>query len=131
MQYLSLSVAVAAAWPAFRGLTYGADNLAALFIITAYVAFAVNNAGAGSVLMMEAFPRYRRAAALSVIYSFGVVLFGGFSPFMVAWLIHVTGNAMTPAWYLMAANAISLLALYLFREDARCSEPALAETTGR
>ena len=131
MQYLSLSVAVAAAWPAFRGLTYGADNLAALFIITAYVAFAVNNAGAGSVLMMEAFPRYRRAAALSVIYSFGVVLFGGFSPFMVAWLIHVTGNAMTPAWYLMAANAISLLALYLFREDARCSEPALAETAGR
>ncbi len=131
MQYLSLSVAVAAAWPAFRGLTYGADNLAALFIITAYVAFAVNNAGAGSVLMMEAFPRHRRAAALSVIYSFGVVLFGGFSPFMVASLIHVTGNAMTPAWYLMAANAISLLALYLFREDARCSEPALAETAGR
>jgi MFS transporter, MHS family, proline/betaine transporter len=131
MQYLSLSVAVAAAWPAFRALTYGADNLAALFIITAYVAFAVNNAGAGSVLMMEAFPRHRRAAALSVIYSFGVVLFGGFSPFMVAWLIHVTGNAMTPAWYLMAANGISVLALYLFREDARCSGPALAEPAGR
>ncbi|MGA7782169.1 MAG: MFS transporter [Paraburkholderia sp.] len=131
IQYLSLAVAVAGAWPAFWGLTRGVDNLAALVIITAYVAFAVNNAGAGSVLMMEAFPRHRRAAALSVIYSFGVVAFGGFSPFIVTWLIHVTGNAMMPAWYLMVANGMSLVALYLFPENTRGTEPALAEPAGR
>lgn len=117
IQYLSLVIAIAGAAPAFWCLTR-VGNITALFIICAYVAFAVNNAGAGSVLMMEAFPRYRRAAALSVIYSFGVVLFGGFSPFIVSWLIHATGSAMMPAWYLMAANGMSLVALYLFPERA-------------
>ena len=131
IQYLSLAVAVAAAWPAFWGLTRGVSSVAALVIITAYVAFAVNNAGAGSVLMMEAFPRYRRAAALSVIYSVGVVVFGGFSPFIVTWLIHATGSAMTPAWYLMAANGMSLCALYLFPESAPDREPALAGPAAR
>jgi MFS transporter, MHS family, proline/betaine transporter len=116
IQYLSLAVAIAGAWPAFGCLTRGASDVAALFVITFYVAFAVNNAGAGSVLMMEAFPRHHRAAGLSVIYSFGVVLFGGFSPFIVSWLIHVTGNVMMPAWYLIAANALSLGALYFFPE---------------
>jgi MHS family proline/betaine transporter-like MFS transporter len=123
IQYLSLAVAIGGAWPAFWWLTRGVGSVAALFIITAYVAFAVNNAGAGSVLIMEAFPRHRRAAGLSAIYSFGVVLFGGFSPFIVTWLIHVTGSAMMPAWYLIAANGISLGALYLFPERA-------PETTG-
>lgn len=131
IQYLSLAAAVAGAWPAFWGLTRGVNSVAALVIITAYVAFAVNNAGAGSVLMMEAFPRYRRAAALSVIYSVGVVVFGGFSPFIVTWLIHTTGSAMMPAWYLMAANGMSLCALYLFPESAPGREPALAEPAAR
>jgi len=126
LQYVSLAVSVAGAWPAFWCLTRGVDDLAALVIITAYVAFAVNNAGASSVLIMEAFPRHRRAAGLAVIYSFGVVLFGGFAPFIVTWLIHLTGSPMMPAWYLMAANGISLFALYLFPEQLPGAEPAIA-----
>ncbi|RFU45020.1 MFS transporter [Paraburkholderia sp. DHOC27] len=116
LQYAALAIAIGGAWPAFWWLTRGVSDLATLGIITVYVAFAVNNAGAGSVLMMEAFPQHRRAAALAVIYSLGVVLFGGFSPFIVSWLIHVSANAMMPAWYLMAANGLSLGALYLFPE---------------
>nr|WKF60410.1 Alpha-ketoglutarate permease [Paraburkholderia busanensis] len=114
LQYLSLAASLAATYPAFRALTHGAGDLAALVIIAAYVALAVNNAGANSVLMMEALPAHRRAAGLSVIYSFGVVLFGGFSPFIVTWLIDRTGEPMVPAWYLMGAIVLTLAGLMGF-----------------
>jgi MFS family permease len=118
LQYALLWASLLVAWLAFRALTHGAGDLAALVIITAYVALAVNNAGAGSVLMMEAFPAHRRAAGLSVIYSVGVVLFGGFSPFLVTWLIERTGDPMIPAWYLMGATVLTLIALKSFPEQA-------------
>jgi MFS family permease len=116
LQYASLLASLGVSWFAFRALTHGAGDLAALVIITAYVALSLNNAGAASVLMMEAFPAQRRAAGLSVIYSLGVVLFGGFSPLAVTWLIERTGDPMIPAWYLMGASVVTLIALKAFPE---------------
>jgi MFS transporter, MHS family, proline/betaine transporter len=46
------------------------------------------------------------------------VLFGGFSPFLVTWLINLTGDPMIPAWYLMGATALALAALKQFPESA-------------
>ncbi|MFP3566289.1 MFS transporter [Paraburkholderia sp. SIMBA_030] len=126
LQYLFFVASMAPAWPVFWLLTHGVSDLAALVIITAYVALAVNNDGAISVLMMEAFPPHRRAAGLSVIYGIGVVVFGGFSPFFVTWLINVTGNPMIPAWYLMAATGLTLVALNRFPEQAPVEVAAYA-----
>ena len=70
--------------------------------------------GAGAALMMEALPRHQRATGMSVMYSFGVTVFGGFAPLIVTWLISATGSNMAPAGYLIAASCISLTALALF-----------------
>jgi MHS family proline/betaine transporter-like MFS transporter len=121
LQYLTLVVSLAGAWPVFWALLDGIGDSAALVMITIYVACAVNNAGAASVLMMEAFPPSRRAAAMALIYSIGVVVFGGFSPLAVTWLIDRTGNPMVPAWYLMTAMAISLVGLKRFPEQRQRS----------
>jgi hypothetical protein len=51
-----------------------------------------------------------------VIYSVGVVVFGGFSPLIVTWLIDATGNPMVPAWYLIVAMTLSLAGLTRFPE---------------
>ena len=59
-------------------------------------------------------PREHRATGMSVMYSLGVTMFGGFSPLIVTWLIGATGSPMAPAWYLLAAGVISLLALVFF-----------------
>jgi MHS family proline/betaine transporter-like MFS transporter len=67
-------------------------------------------------MLMEAFPREQRVTGLSVIYSFGVTLFGGFSPLLVTWLIGLTGNPLTPALYLIATLILSLIALRMFPE---------------
>ncbi|SAL38568.1 major facilitator transporter [Caballeronia cordobensis] len=126
LQYASLAAALATVYPAFHALTQGAPDDLALVIILLYVALALNNAGAGSVLMLEAFPKHRRAASLAVIYTFGVVIFGGFSPLAVVWLIGATGDAMTPAWYLLAANCVTLLALSRFPERPASARRASA-----
>jgi MHS family proline/betaine transporter-like MFS transporter len=68
------------------------------------------------------------AAALSVMYSLGVVIFGGFSPLVVTWLIQVTGNVMMPAWYLMVAIGVTLFALTRFPEDTKARALSLQQS---
>lgn len=116
IQYLTLVICLVTTYPAFLGLRSGVGDVTALLIILAYVAVALSNAGASTVLMLEAFPQHYRAAALSIMYSFGVTIFGGFSPLIVTWLIAATGNPMMPAWYLIAAIVVTLFALQRFPE---------------
>jgi MFS transporter, MHS family, proline/betaine transporter len=118
IQYVALLACLALTYPAFLALRMGVGDVTALLIILAYVAVALSNAGASTVMMLEAFAPQHRAAALSIMYSFGVAIFGGFSPLIVTWLIAVTGNPMMPAWYLTAAIGITLFALQRFPEKA-------------
>jgi MFS transporter, MHS family, proline/betaine transporter len=73
--------------------------------------FVAAYAGAIPALMSELFPTRMRTTAMSVSYSFGVAIFGGFAPFINAWLIEVTGSKLAPSYYLMLAAVISLAAL--------------------
>lgn len=66
-------------------------------------------------LMSDLFPTRMRTTGLSISYSFGVAIFGGFAPFIIAWLIEVTGSKLAPSFYLMLAAAISLAALMAAR----------------
>jgi MHS family proline/betaine transporter-like MFS transporter len=120
IQYATFVASIVLVYPAFLALTHGVGEIASLLIIAGYAAVALSNAGASSVMMLEAFSHHHRATGMSIMYSFGVTIFGGFSPFIVTWLIGATGNPMAPAWYLLAALCISLFALTRFpdkRED--------------
>jgi MHS family proline/betaine transporter-like MFS transporter len=44
---------------------------------------------------------------------------GGLSPLAATWLIERTGNDYSPAFMIMAAAAVSFLALLRFRETYR------------
>ncbi|VTU32288.1 MFS transporter [Variovorax sp. PBL-E5] len=70
----------------------------------------------GITMLPEMFPKHVRASGMSLVYSVGVALFGGFSPFISAWLLNATGNKLAPAWYLLAMTLVSLLGL-LWLED--------------
>lgn len=118
IQFTTLLLSCALIYPAFLALTSNVGTMASVTIIVAYAAIALTNAGASTVMMLEAFPRRHRATGMSIIYSFGVTLFGGFSPFIVTWLIGITGNPVAPAWYLLAALGISLFALRRFPSTA-------------
>lgn len=64
-----------------------------------------------AALMSELFPAGIRTMGIGVSYSFCVAIFGGFAPFISAWLIEATGSNAAPSFYLMFAATISLAAL--------------------
>ncbi len=71
--------------------------------------------GGLAALMSELFPARMRTTGLSISYSFGVAIFGGFAPFINTWLISATGSKLAPSFYLMFAAVVSLGALTLAR----------------
>ena len=62
-------------------------------------------------LMSEIFPTRVRSTGLSLGYSLGVTLFGGFAPFIVTWLIHTTGDTLAPSYYVLTAAVVSGISL--------------------
>ncbi|MBJ2260659.1 MFS transporter [Pseudomonas sp. MF6787] len=113
--YWLCGLQVVLTYPAFVML--GQQNtLLCLVAVSLLILPMAISGGAGLALLMEAFSRDDRVTGLSIIYSFGVTLFGGFSPLIVTWLIALTGSPLVPAWYLCGAIALSGAALRFYPE---------------
>ena len=98
-------------YPLFAWLA-AAPTLENLLIFQAIIGvLAAGYMGALPALMAELFPTSMRTTGLSVAYSCGVAVFGGFAPAINAWLIEATGNSLAPSFYLMAAALVSIAAL--------------------
>lgn len=89
--------------------------LAVAFRMLLIVAIGINML-TSTMLIVEALPRSVRATGVSMIYSFGVTIFGGSAQVVVTWLLNATGNPMAPAWYLIGMLAASLAATCVFQE---------------
>ncbi len=72
-----------------------------------------------AALLAEMFPVDVRGAGMSLGYTLGVVVFGGFAQLAMEWLIDVTGSLAVPGLYLAATSAISLTALILIARRVR------------
>ncbi len=68
-------------------------------------------AGAIPALICELFPSRVRTTAVSTSYSVAVAIFGGLAPFIIAWLIGITGSNLMPSYYVMFAAVVSLVSL--------------------
>lgn len=68
--------------------------------------------------LAESLPKSIRSSGFGVIYSISMAAFGGTTQLVTTWLIHVTGNAMAPAWYLIGAVVVGQIALMLMPESA-------------
>ena len=66
-------------------------------------------------VLAEMFPVEVRVAGMSLSYTFGVIVFGGFAGLIVQWLIDITGDPLVPGYYLAASTAITLAALIAIR----------------
>jgi MHS family proline/betaine transporter-like MFS transporter len=66
-------------------------------------------------LFAELFPTRTRTTGLSIGYALAVAIFGGFAPFISAWLIATTGNRIAPSFYVMVASIISIGSLIVAR----------------
>lgn len=115
---VAMALYVLTIYPLFVWLV-AAPSLPRLFATE--IVFAVLMAaalGPASTALAELFPTQVRATGLSISYNLATTLFGGFSPFLVTWLIDVTGDRMMPAYFVTAAMVVGLIALWPMREGA-------------
>jgi metabolite-proton symporter len=71
--------------------------------------------GAMVVFLTEIMPIDVRTSGFSLAYSLATAVFGGFTPAISTYLIHLTGNRAVPGLWLSLAAAIGLVAALLSR----------------
>ena len=89
-----------------------------LMIQIAFGAILAMNDGTLPCFLAEIFPTRVRFSGFAFSFNVANAVFGGTAPFIATWLIHMTGNKMAPAWYLLAAAAVALVAMLASRETA-------------
>jgi len=76
--------------------------------------------------LAELFPTRLRGIGVSLSFAIAVTIFGGFTPFVATWLISMTGNSLSPSFYIMLTAALSIIALAFVR-SRRYPRPDPAE----
>ncbi|MCP4384061.1 MAG: MHS family MFS transporter, partial [Hyphomicrobiales bacterium] len=102
-------------YPLFTLLHSGEPAL----VIVGQAAFAIligAIGGAVSAVMVELFPRDVRYTGTSFAYGLTLGVLGGTTPLVATALIDVTGSAISPAFYLMFAAAVTVIAALLTPE---------------
>lgn len=74
--------------------------------------------GAGPAAISEMFHTIGRSTWMTPSYALAVAIFGGFAPFIAAWLIGITGSPLAPAYYVIAAAIVSFIVIWRMPETA-------------
>ena len=96
----------------------GSSLLVIILIQIAFGALLTVNDGTLPCFLSEIFPTKVRYSGFAFSFNTANALFGGTAPFVATWLIGVTGSKLAPAWYLVAAAAVALVAMLMSRETA-------------
>ncbi len=79
--------------------------------------------------MVSLFPHQYRYSGFGVAFNVGISLFGGTTPIVMMWLVNITNNFISPAWYYMFGAIIGLGSIMICEQGRRKLipvEPALA-----
>jgi MFS family permease len=82
------------------------------------------------VLLTAGFPKAVRSSGLSIAYAVAVTVFGGSTQLVIAYLIETFQNPLVPAYYQIAANILSVVAVLLLTTRDYVTAPVEAEATG-
>ncbi|MBV8394418.1 MAG: MFS transporter, partial [Alphaproteobacteria bacterium] len=104
-------------WPAF--LLLDAHPSASTLYATAILLTALTAIGstASLVAIPELLPGSIRATGFAIAYAVGVSLFGGTTQFVITWLLGVTKDPVSPAWYVVLTSLITLGAMLAMPES--------------
>jgi len=105
-------------YPIFLLIVYQHSTMA-LLVGTALLSILLNiSSGAFYVAFCETLPKRVRGVIFATVYATSIAFFGGTTQPIIAWLIHVTDNPLAPAWYLLLATALSVIAMLKMEESA-------------
>jgi MHS family proline/betaine transporter-like MFS transporter len=104
--------------PAFSLL--GTGNFLVIVLVQILLgALLTLNDGTLPSFLAEMFPTKVRYTGFAVSFNLSNAIFGGTAPLVATWLIATSGSDLAPGWYLMAAAAVSLVAVSLAAETSR------------
>jgi MFS family permease len=106
------------AYPAFVLMTKIPSAMTLLSMSALLATLMAISGGASLVAIPELLPRAVRSAGLSISYAFVVTVFGGTTQLVITWLIGVTGDPLSPAYYLILTSVIGVAAMVLMPETA-------------
>ncbi|HEY1313046.1 MAG TPA: MFS transporter [Steroidobacteraceae bacterium] len=103
-------------------------TLATLIVVESIVCILVASfVGVAPAALSEIFPTGVRSTGISIVYNGAFTLFGGFAPMILTWLTQRSGGSIySPAWYVMLAAAVGLIAIPFVGARESALEPALA-----
>jgi MFS family permease len=91
------------------GLYFGAKVMpVALLPLYALAGFGAGASVLAPIIMIRAFPASIRFSGVSFCYNVGYAVFGGLTPLLVTWLVHL--DRIGPAHYIAAATVAGLVA---------------------
>ena len=103
--------------PLFKGLA-GAGFMMVVAIQIAFGALLTMNDGTLPCFLAEIFPTRVRYSGFAFCFNAANAIFGGTAPLVATWLIGVTGSKLAPAWYLVGAAGVALIAMIGSRETS-------------
>lgn len=104
--------------PAFMLLDSGSFAVV-LIVQIALGAMLTLNDGTLPSFLAELFPTRIRYSGFAVSFNLANAVFGGTAPFVATLLIGLLHTTLAPAWYLVAAALVSLLAVLCAKETSR------------
>ena len=104
------------AYPAFSFLIAAPSTERLVATQIAVAVFMLIYTAPASAVLAELFPTPVRATGISLTYSLGVAVFGGFTPAIITALIGWTAQPVSVAFYLMAAALISLVTVVTLKD---------------
>jgi MFS family permease len=128
LMVVTCSLFVLTSYPAFY-LMAAWPSLAACVIAVGWLQLVkAGYSGVLPSLMSEQFPVETRAIGVALSFSTAVSIFGGLAPLVATWLIAQTGDALSPAYYLIFTALLSLVALIAIQYRAR-PQPTLVPSS--
>jgi MFS transporter, MHS family, proline/betaine transporter len=106
------------AWPLFW-LMHQTDPAFVLLGQLGFVLAVGAFVGTQPTIMVEAVPANVRCTTIALGYNVTLGVVGSLSPLVATWLVERTANDYSPALMIMAAAAVSFLALLTFKETFR------------
>src|SRR5882757_2036599 len=113
------------AYPAMLWLVQR-PSFSRLLIVELWLSFLFGSYnGAMVVFLTEIMPVSVRTSGFALAYSLATAVFGGFTPALSTYLIHLTGNRAIPGLWLSVAGACGLLGALVGRPDSDSNPSAL------
>jgi MHS family proline/betaine transporter-like MFS transporter len=112
-------------YPAFMWLTNHPSMSGLMAIELVFALLMAATLGPVSATLAELFPTSIRSTGLSLTYNLTASLLGGFTPFMLTWLVARTGDKLMPAHYLVGFLVLGAVSLLFYKE--RDTQAALTD----